>query len=285
MKLLAVFAAGLLGGILAGTFVADDTVESTESPSPAPVAAYFDSEAPADERIARLETIVAQERDARFVLEEQIALLLEEIDRLDNEGPSIIATEIGQMVANRERREAVQAAVANNPDAARAGQQDWRDRQVRQLTGAGFSPEQAQAIVDRSSELQWEIMRDRYEARTAGNARTYGLDLDPNWRLRQELGEQEYERYLEALGMPTEVHVTSVMASSPASGAGFASGDVIVAYNGTRIYSMRELQLMATGASPGQNAVVDVLRNGTRLQLAVPAGPIGVQARGTRSRN
>lgn len=284
MKLLAVLVAGLFGGFLAGTFVADDAVEPTADPSPAPVAAYFDTDAPADERIARLEAIVAQERDARFVLEEQIALLLEEIERLDNEGPSVIATEIGQMVASRERLEARRNAGVGRGGAG-AGQQDWQEIQIRQLTGSGFSPEQARAIVDRASELQWEIMRDRYEARSSGNPSTFGLDFDPNWRLRQELGEQEYERYLKALGMPTEVHVTSVMASSPASSAGFAPGDVIVAYNGTRIYSMRELQVLATGAAPGQSAVVDVLRNGTRLQLAVPAGPMGVQARGTRARN
>ncbi len=283
MKLLAVLIAGVAGGFLAGTFVADDAPATvTDDPPEAPVTAYFDSSAPADERLARLEATVAQERDARLVLEEQIALLLEEIDRLDTEGPSVIATEIGQMVAVRERRDRRQNSAV---EAARAEQGDWRAIQVRQLTGAGFSPDRAQAIVNRSSELQWEVMRDRYEARSAGNPRAYGLEGDPNWRLRQELGEQEYERYLRGLGMPTEVQVTSVMGSSPANAAGFAPGDVILAYNGTRVYSMRELQVLSTSTTPGQNAVVEVQRDGARLQFTLPAGPMGLQARAMRTGN
>ena len=284
MKLLAVLAAGLAGGFFAGAFVADDGPEPATSPSPAPVAAYFDSAAPADERIAKLETIVAQERDARFVLEEQIALLLEEVERLDNEGPSVIANEIGQMVASRERREERQSRVVN---AAGRGmqQEDWQAAQVQRLTDSGFAPDRAEAIVGRVSELQWEIMRERYEARSAGTPRAFGLDYDPNWRLRQEIGEQEYEQYLEALGMPTEVQVSSVMASSPASGAGLRPGDVIVSYNGTRVYSTRELQVLSMGATPGQNSVVEVLRDGARVQLALPTGPMGVQVRGMRAGN
>lgn len=284
MKLLAVLAAGLVGGFFAGAFVADEAAEPATGPSPAPVAAYFDTDAPTDERIAKLETIVAQERDARFVLEEQIALLLEEIERLDNEGPSVIATEIGQMVASRERRQERQNAVVNS--AGRAMQQDdWQATQVRQLTASGFAPDRAQAIVARVSELQWEIMRERYEARSAGTPRAFGLDYDPNWRLRNEIGEQEYEQYLEALGMPTEVQVASVMASSPASGAGLRPGDVIVAYNGTRVYSTRELQVLSMGAAPGQNSVVEVQRDGARVQLSLPTGPLGVQVRGMRAGN
>lgn len=284
MKLLAVLAAGLVGGFFAGAFVADEPVEPPASPSPAPVAAYFDRDAPADERIARLETIVAQERDARFVLEEQIALLLEEIERLDNEGPSVIATEIGQMVAVRQRREA-RGNTAVTAVGRGARQEDWQATQIRQLTESGFPPDRAQAIVDRVSKLQWEIMRERYEARSAGTPRAFGLDYDPNWRLRQEIGESEYEQYISALGMPTEVQVASVMESSPASGAGLQPGDVIVAYNGTRVYSTRELQVLSMGAAPGQNSVVEVLRDGTRMQVALPTGPMGVQVRGMRAEN
>lgn len=284
MKLLAFLAVGLVGGFFAGAFVADDAAEPTTGSAPAPVATYFDRDAPADERIARLEAIVAQEREARFVLEEQIALLLEEVERLDNEGPSVIANEIGQMVAGRQRREARQNTVIN-ADGRAMQQNDWQATQVRQLTASGFAPDRAQAIVDRVSELQWEIMRERYEARSAGTPRAFGLDYDPNWRLRQEIGEREYEQYINALGMPNEVRVASVMASSPASGVGLKPGDVIVSYNGTRVYSTRELQVLSMGATPGQNAVVDVLRDGGSLQLAVPTGPMGVQVRGARRQN
>ena len=239
----------------------------------------------AGERIARLETIVSQERDARFVLEEQIALLLEEIERLDSEGPSVIANEIGQMVESRQRREARRNNTVANADGRVVQQEEWQATQVRQLTASGFAPDRAQTIVDRVSELQWEIMRDRYEARSAGTPRAFGLDYDPNWRLRQEIGEPEYEQYLEALGMRNEVQVASVMASSPASGVGLKPGDVIVSYNGTRVYSTRELQVLSMGAEPGQNSVVEVLRDGARMQVSLPTGPMGVQVRGMRARN
>ena len=74
-----------------------------------------------------------------------------------------------------------------------------------------------------------------------------------------------------------------VMASSPASRAGLKAGDVIVSYNGTRIFNSNELRTFAMGGEPGTDAVVEIVRDGTPMQLTLPAGPMGIQMGANRS--
>ena len=134
------------------------------------------------------------------------------------------------------------------------------------------------------SELQWELLQAGYEAQNGGaNEFRPGLDANPEWRLRQEIGDTEYEQYLEAMGRPTEIGIMEVMASSPASRAGLEAGDVVVSYNGTRIFNSNELRTFAMGGEPGTDAVMEIMRNGTPMQVTLPAGPMGIQMGATTS--
>ena len=271
LKLAIALIAGAAGGFLAGTLAAPGSAPA--APTPEPVAAYFDESAPVDERLAALERIVGEERNARLVLEEQIMLLLEEIDRIDSAGPDVLSSQISEFQAIQERRQAAVARRANETRGLSA-----RERQLAALTAGGFPPDRANQILDRLSALQFELMQEGYEARNGGAmpSRT-GLEANPDWRLRQELGDAEYEQYLDAMGRPTEIAVQEVMASSPASRAGLASGDVIVSYNGTRIFNSAELRSFAMSGSPGTDVVVEILRDGNTMQLTLPAGPMGIQ--------
>ncbi len=236
---------------------------------------YFDDSASVAERLATLERTVTEERNARLVLEEQITLLLEELDRLEaadedtppgsNRGDSRVATSSVQLPGGGTRA------------------QRYRARQLEQLTAAGFGASRAEAVLDRASELQWEIMQENYVARNEGRGTDWwSLDRDPNWRLRQEIGEDEYAEYLAALGQPTAVMISNVYDSSPASRVGLEPGDQIVAYNGTRVFTMTELRGMSVGGDASGDVVIDVVRDGTRMQLTLPAGPMGVQVSGSR---
>jgi hypothetical protein len=100
--------------------------------------------------------------------------------------------------------------------------------------------------------------------------------MNPDAMLREEIGDSDYEKYLEAQGRPTSVGVASVMASSPADRAGLQSGDEIVGYDGKRVFSSYELMQQTMTAGDG-NVVVDVVRDGAPLQIVVPRGPIGVE--------
>src|SRR5690606_545711 len=100
--------------------------------------------------------------------------------------------------------------------------------------------------------------------------------------LRGEIGDDEYERYLQALGRSTAVVVREVLASSPAERAGLQPGDQVVAYGGERVFDQRELNALTLQGQAGESVVLDVRRNGQTIQLVVPRGPIGITGGGFR---
>jgi len=158
-----------------------------------------------------------------------------------------------------------------------------RDRQrdlVEQLTSAGFSTGDAQLIETRIEELRVEAMQARYEAMRGGESPD---DLrsqfgDGSSALRSELGDEQYERFLEATGRPTSVNVTSVLARSAAETAGLQDGDQIVAYDGKRVFDIRELNGVLLEGEPGEPVLVDVVRDGQPMQLVMPRGPLGISS-------
>ncbi len=278
LKLFGILASGLAGGYLVGALTAAPPPEDAPAEQ-ARQAVYFDESLPVAERLQALERTVAAERDARQVLEEQILLLLEEIDRIGANRPATLPGDVPEGIGERERVAAQREARRASAIIQRAG--DTRDEQLGSLMAAGFSPSQAAEIIDRSSELQWEAMRARFEAQNEGRPFNWaGLDTNPNWRLRQELGDADYERYLRAIGQPTTVVVQSVMESSPASRIGLQPGDQVLAYNGTRVFDPGELRGLTGSGAVGGSVVVEILRDGNRMQLAVPSGPMGVTVNG-----
>jgi C-terminal processing protease CtpA/Prc len=145
------------------------------------------------------------------------------------------------------------------------------------MVEAGLAPDRADYILRRESEMRYEAMQAVFEARNAGESvDRLSQGMNPDAMLREEIGDSDYEKYLEAQGRPTSVGVASVMASSPADRAGLQSGDEIVGYDGKRVFSSYELMQQTMTAGDG-NVVVDVVRDGAPLQIVVPRGPIGVE--------
>ncbi len=140
-------------------------------------------------------------------------------------------------------------------------------------------------IVQRESELQMDAIRERYDAERSGEDYDYFGSRDASRQvLRDELGDADYERYLEANNRSTSITVSSVFESSPAQSAGLQPGDEILRYDGERVFNMTDLtrQTMDGGVA-GDNVVVDIMRNGIPMQVVMPRGPLGVSG-GRRSR-
>jgi S1-C subfamily serine protease len=114
--------------------------------------------------------------------------------------------------------------------------------------------------------------------RTGTPVKSVGVDET----LRAELGDTDYERYLQADGRPTAVPVRDVLASSPAERSGLQPGDEIVAYAGQRVFGMSELNSLTLEGTPGESVIVDVRRAGQNVQLVLPRGPIGIVGGGFR---
>ena len=85
-----------------------------------------------------------------------------------------------------------------------------------------------------------------------------------------------YSRYLYATGQPNHIRVTSVISGSPAETAGLAAGDVILRYDGERLFSGRALRTASRDGSAGETVSLDILRDGDRMQMFMPRGPLGV---------
>ena len=155
---------------------------------------------------------------------------------------------------------------------------------VERLIEAGFLPSQASMIVSRESELQMESLRARYEAERNGDPTDYWRNRNlTSETIRQELGDADYERYLVANNRSTSITVSSVIESSPAQSAGLQAGDEIIRYDGERVFSMTDLTRQTMDGTAGQNIVVDIMRNGTSMQIVMPRGPVGISG-GRRTR-
>ncbi|MEX1032514.1 MAG: PDZ domain-containing protein [Cellvibrionaceae bacterium] len=156
---------------------------------------------------------------------------------------------------------------------------------AQRLQESGFPASQAAWIVEREKEIRlnslYEGWHDRRQALLDNPSRFDPVGDNP---LRAELGEQAYERYLEANGRSTSVRVSSLIDGSPAAAAGFQPGDEIVGYNGGRVFDLSELNASTVQGELGEPVIVDVVRDGTRIQLAIERGPLGIVSRRGRRR-
>jgi S1-C subfamily serine protease len=150
------------------------------------------------------------------------------------------------------------------------------------LIAAGFPPDRAEWINQRASELRMQALQAQYDATREGRPFSPANALTGDQTLRTDLGDTDYERYLRALERPTSVGVRNVLASSPAERAGLKAGDEVLAYDGKRVFDMRELNSLTLQGTPGESVVVEVLRDGQRTQLVMPRGPIGIFGGGFR---
>ena len=98
------------------------------------------------------------------------------------------------------------------------------------------------------------------------------LDQD----LREEIGEEGYDRYLYALGQPNRLRAAKVFDGSPASEAGLMGGDLILRYDDVRMFKTSDLVVAASQGELGAPVTMEILRNDRRLTITVRRGPLGV---------
>ena len=234
-----------------------------------------------DDRLARLEQMIGEEREARIALEDTLALLFEEIERLEGSGNHAAAE-------RREQAEREQQARTTERRPSR-GSADWlaryQERRVSRMVEGGFTEEEARAILQRESEAQYKAMQTAWEAQRNGDSYDpFSSTTSTQSILRAEIGDDAYARYLEVQGQPTAISVTQVLSGSPGNGAGLQAGDQLVSYDGDRVFSMSDLRNRTMQGEPGQDVVIEIERGGIRMQLIVPRGPIGITGNGANVR-
>ncbi len=265
--------AGLAVGFAVAVWLAPSSDIDDSAATPAVSAPTADAAAGVD-RVRRLEAALADETTARTALEAKVAMLTEQLRTLATEVPAPAQNdgETTQTTADEQ---------APRPRGFRGFGIDREELQRRQqdaLVAAGFSTDRAESIMRRASELRMQSLQAQYDA--ARDGKPFNPAEGGDNTLRSELGDADYERYLQALNRPTTVAVRDVLASSPAEQAGLEPGDQVVAYDGKRVFDMRDLNALTLQGAAGQPVVVDVQRDGQRVQVVLPRGPVGILSGG-----
>jgi C-terminal processing protease CtpA/Prc len=100
--------------------------------------------------------------------------------------------------------------------------------------------------------------------------------------LREEIGDDVYDRYLAARGQTNRVRVDDVLMDSPAAQAGLQNGDLIVRYGEDRIFVPAELVARTRVGGDGETVRLEIIRNGERFEIEVPRGPLGLRVAPTQ---
>ncbi len=273
----------VVAGLVAGFAIALGLGSGSEAPPPlsavepsgassAPARVVAAADGATAARLAALEAALDAEVDVRAALEQRVAELATQLEAL-GERPARAATgpDSATVTAARERFRRDQNGSSEEAEGY------LKER----LVANGFAPDRAEWIIQRTEQLRMEALQAQYDARRGGRP----VEMDASEEtLRAELGEADYERYLEAYGRRTTIPVRDVLASSPAERSGLKAGDEIVAYAGNRVFDLRELNQLTFQGTPGESVIVEVRRDGQSVQLVLPRGPLGITGGGIRGR-
>lgn len=158
------------------------------------------------------------------------------------------------------------------------------------LVKAGIDAELAADIVRRRNEIDMQLLELRDRAAREGffGTERYVDEVNAlraqNPSLRDEIGDDNYDSYLFASRQTNRVRAVSVMMGSPAEMAGMQDGDLIVSYDGRKMFNYGELQEATSRGERGEYVNVTVLRNGQLQNLWVPRGPLGIRLGSVRMR-
>lgn len=184
------------------------------------------------------------------------------------------------------------AEESQNPNPRRGGFRGFgapnSNEQYEGLISAGIDPTLAQNIKQRSD--QWELARleliDTAEREGWRGSDEFGEKMRDlraqRVDVREELGDDAYDKYLYVSGEDNRVRVDNIISGSAASLAGMESGDIVVSYANLRIFTHRQLQRATRDGSRGESVPVVVLRDGQYININVPRGPLGVTLSGLR---
>lgn len=275
----AAVAISLVAGLGVGAWLVADR-DAPASAVPA-TASTNDFVMVSDERLLSLEQLIAEERAARLELAAIVEGLLDDIERRDSATSRSSAEVSAEADANAVER----AANFRRSRDFTAMMRNFEARRLSSLVDGGFTEDEARRILQKESEAEYQAMRLAWEAQRNGEP----LDPlasrnDPQAILRAELGDSDYERFLEAQGQPTSVQITRVLDGSPGSQAGLQPGDQVVSYDGNRVFNVADLRDQTLLGEQGEDVLLEIDRDGVRMQLSVPRGPVGITGAGANIR-
>jgi len=159
----------------------------------------------------------------------------------------------------------------------------WFDED--ELRSAGILPHEIERLRDLFNSSEMQLIDLEHQARREGWYRKprYWKELrNMRSELRQEIGEEDYDLLLYAAGRNNRVVIDGILRDSPGERAGLEPGDVVLSYEGRRIYKAPELKHATVQGRAGDRVTIDVLRDGERVRVYTSRGPLGARLRPER---
>lgn len=189
--------------------------------------------------------------------------------------------QVSQIIENLESEDNEEDSISSG-EAQTAPSRKFKGLSEDVLLEAGVNEALAADIMRRKGENDFKRLdlRDRATREGYLNTQRYREELNAinanQVSIREEIGDEAYDRYLYAAGRNNRVKVTSVMSTSPAEQIGILKGDMILSYNDKKIFSWGEIRQATTKGLRGEPVNIVILRDGDVINMAVPRGPLGV---------
>jgi len=274
-------AVSVIAGFAVGAWVISATPTAGQESAAMPSSRDAGSADTLAERLLSLEQLIAEEREARLELAGQVQDLIDDLER----DAVAAASPAAENSAGNGRREESRGGGLRRAQDFTAMIRRFEDRRLQSLMENGFSEDEARRVLQRESEAEFKSMQLAWEAQREGTpADQLPASSDPQALLRADLGDADYERFLMAQGQPTSIQITRVLNGSPGSEAGLQPGDQIVSYDGERVFNVTDLRELTMRGAAGEDVVMEIDRDGVRMQLSVPRGPVGITGSGANFR-
>lgn len=258
-RVLLALASALLGASLVGaTLLLRGPADPAAAPGRSAPAPAFDDGLRAE--LEELRSDLEREAEERAALEYELAALQLEVARL----------------SGTPARESETGAPAGKSAAGRAGQTP-KGFDESTLVAAGMQADEARWLHERydAYELERLFVIDRAQREGSGARRRSEL-ARLETELRDELGEELYDGLLYAQGKDNRVVVTDVLKRSPAEDADVRESDLVLSYDGARVFSPLELRRATMGGVAGESVPVELQRGDARIRVFIPRGPMGI---------
>jgi hypothetical protein len=241
-----------------------------------------------ERRIDLLAAKVEQEAAERRRLQERIEAVAEQLAALHLPLPG--GAEVSPASRNVAPPPEPQGVEALHGDAVeQAPLAGGENATERALIAAGVDPSAAAEITRRRDLLALDEIYVRNQAAREGwlDSPRFAEEMAAIGRerlsMRDEIGDDAYDRYLVALGHPNRVRVDEVLIDSPAAEAGLLPGDVVLRYGDARIFAPADLVDETHSGTVGERVRLEIMRQGQPIAIDVPRGPLGIRIAASRA--
>jgi len=217
--------------------------------------------------------------EERSQLAQALAQLTAQIESLESDFINSRAMEALEDTESEQSQESDLSEIEDNDNFGPS--QSGQDR-IDTLVAAGIAVESAQALQAQQDQFQLARLELFDQAEREGwiDSEQFSDRLDqlneqrPD--LRNELGDEAYDRYLFEAGRSNRVVVGSIIPGSAAELAGLEPGDMVISYADQRVFSTGDLQSATREGVRGESVPMNLERQGQPLFVEIPRGPMGV---------